>query len=203
MPIRSLASGKRWHPMIAMTNDKGESLLQTLADEREIHRVLMRYVRGSDRKDFALMRAAYHDDAFDDHGPFRGSIDAYMEWARIHHERFDQLMHLLGHPHIELSGRAALVETRCFLLQHFKAGAYGEGSPAFKAEIMCRYIDRFEDRGAGWKIAHRTVSYDWVRKQWLEEAHAPHPMAPGFQVSSRSSDDLIYQERARMSPPAS
>ena len=32
---------------------------------------------------------------------------------------------------------------------------------------MGRYVDRFEKRGGEWRIAQRTVVYDWIRQQTM------------------------------------
>lgn len=42
--------------------------LQTLLDERDIREVLLRYCRGVDRCDAALIASCYHEDSLDDHG---------------------------------------------------------------------------------------------------------------------------------------
>lgn len=178
-----------------MNLQEQSSLLQTLADEREIHRTLLMYCRGSDRKDFELMRAAYHDDAYDDHGPFAGNIDEYMKWARVHHEKFYQMMHVLGSPLIELDGDSAFVESHCLLLQHFKP-LEGQGpEEAQRVDIACRYLDRFEKRAGVWKIAHRVVSYDWVERVGVGAEFSPFGIGDNFHVSSRSRDDLVYKVR--------
>src|SRR4051812_40016548 len=111
-----------------MTADEGVALLETLAAEREITRVILGYCRASDHKDLEAMRAAYHDDAYDDHGPFKGRIEDYIAWAAKNHERFHQMMHLAGPPLVEIRGSTAVAETYCLLFQHLKpteAGAPG------------------------------------------------------------------------------
>ena len=34
-----------------------------------------------------------------------------------------------------------------------------------KNTLVGRYVDRFEKRGGQWRIAQRTVVYDWIRQQ--------------------------------------
>ena len=42
--------------------------VQELLDKQQIHEALMRYARGVDRGDAALICSAYHPDAVDEHG---------------------------------------------------------------------------------------------------------------------------------------
>ena len=173
-----------------MTPEQHHELLETLADERAITRVLQLYCRGSDRKDLPLMRQAYHDDAYDDHGPFKGHIDDYMVWAAANHERFAQLMHHIAPPTIEIRGTTAVVETYCLLFQHLNPVA--PGAPSEKITMGCRYVDRFEKRAGLWKIAHRVVAYEWLRKEWFSEEFAPFPISGDFTVAQRSAQDPVY-----------
>ena len=42
--------------------------LQTLLDKQALAELVYGYCRACDRRDFALVRTLYHDDAIDDHG---------------------------------------------------------------------------------------------------------------------------------------
>ena len=173
-----------------MTSDESQVLLETLAAEREITRSILSYCRGSDHKDLALMRAAYHDDGFDDHGPFRGNVDDYIAWAAGNHERFHQMMHHVGPPMIEIRGDVAVAETYCLLFQHLKAT--DAGLPGAKVTMGCRYVDKFEKRSGVWKIAHRVVAYHWLKKEWQLEEFAPNNIGAGFTTAQRSHDDPVF-----------
>ncbi|WP_422368724.1 hypothetical protein [Pelagibius sp.] len=49
-----------------------DDFLAALKAERKIQRVFSRYIRGCDRRDYDLVWEARHDDAYDDHGPYKG-----------------------------------------------------------------------------------------------------------------------------------
>lgn len=48
-------------------------------DRREIEDCQLRYVRGVDRKGWDLVRAAYHTEAHDGHGNYKGGIDGFVD----------------------------------------------------------------------------------------------------------------------------
>ncbi len=55
--------------------------LQMLIDKQALSELVHSYCRACDRRDFALLRSLYHDDAIDDHGTmFRGTADEYLAW---------------------------------------------------------------------------------------------------------------------------
>ena len=88
--------------------------VQRLLDERAIREVLLRYCRGVDRLELDLVRECYHSDAIDDHGSFRGGVDAYLAWIGRLLPRYEVTMHLLGNVLVEFSAdrpEVARVET--------------------------------------------------------------------------------------------
>jgi len=55
--------------------------VQLLLAEREIKNVVLRYCRGVDRMDLALVRSCYHPDADDHHGDFAGGVNEALHWC--------------------------------------------------------------------------------------------------------------------------
>jgi hypothetical protein len=133
-----------------------EAAVQALLDERAIHRVLVRYCRGVDRADEALLRDAYHEDARDQRGWFDGTG---WEFARVitgdfrRHGRAS--LHLLTNATIEVTGDEARSESYTLALS-----TAPDGTGPVQA-FAGRYLDRFARRDGEWRIAHRTVVRDW------------------------------------------
>lgn len=117
------------------------------------------YIRGQDRLDPVIQRSAFHDDAFVDCGLFAGDPDAYVAFAQGALADFESSHHLLGQITIEVKGKRAQGEVY-FIAWH----RHGTGAEATDLIISGRYIDEYEDRGTGWKIAARREVTDWGQK---------------------------------------
>lgn len=117
-------------------------------DRFEIKQALLRYTRGVDRFDKALMASAYHEDAMDEHGVAEGDPDVFTDWAiGWHGENQRQHQHIITNHTVEIDGDTAHGETYYVFF-----GENNEGPPTL---AFGRYVDRFEKRNGEWKIAHR------------------------------------------------
>lgn len=129
--------------------------LREQIDRSEIHRVMMRYARGLDRLDNALVRDCYWDDAIEDHGHFVGTPDDFIAFADRTTLMFEVAQHGLLNHLCDLQGADAYCETYF----QFTGVTAGE-KPNFVA--TGRYIDHFQKRpgrnGAEeWRIANRVA----------------------------------------------
>ena len=170
-----------------------EEFIELLRAEREIKNVIHSYVRGCDRKDYDRVKDAYHDDAFDDHGPVKVYKNELMEWIQKYNVDTHQMMHLIGEPYIEWYGEIASVETYCLLIQQMNATIDGQENSSRYCTIAVRYADRFDKRDGRWRIAHRVVIYEAIR----DEASTTPPegaryIRPEFTRAVRSLQDPIY-----------
>lgn len=136
--------------------------LQSLLDREAIRDCLYRYCRGIDRVDEAALRSAYWEDASDCHGAWNGSAEGFIAQALPKLQQGGRRVHQITNVLIELHGDAAAVESSFFALQTTAA------QPERETFLCGRYVDRFERRGGVWRVAARTVVYDWV-----EERHRP------------------------------
>lgn len=139
-----------------MTDTVATDLAALLARDA-IRRALITLARGEDRRDAALISSACWPDSVTDYGVFRGDFPAYLAWVVPGAEAITNTQHVLGQSHIELGGDTARVETQVISYHRIDYGGGDEHDTC----IGGRYLDRFEQRGGEWRIAERTMLYDW------------------------------------------
>jgi hypothetical protein len=135
-----------------------DSGLQALLDKQAIHEVLMCYCRGIDRCDEELLRSVYHDDAWDEHGEFKGPASEFVPWVLkgLRSGRFLANYHSISNVLIELDGDVARSEAYVTSWHPMiRDGAHENWI------FAGRYVDRFERRDGVWKIARRITVLDW------------------------------------------
>ncbi|HQN49966.1 MAG TPA: nuclear transport factor 2 family protein [Phenylobacterium sp.] len=143
--------------------------LQGLLDKQAITEVLMRYSRAVDRGDEALLRACYHDDAVEDHGgSFLGAANDYIAaiLPALHSDRL--MTHTVTNVLVELES-PTLARSECYYLSFAR---YPAAEPPFETLTLARAIDRMEKRGGVWRIARRTLRWEWNREQPIAETWA-------------------------------
>ncbi|MFA5939545.1 MAG: nuclear transport factor 2 family protein [Sinimarinibacterium sp.] len=129
-----------------------------IVDREKIRDGLARLARGEDRRDAAVLRGCYWPDATVDHGVFVGSFAEYLAWVVPGAPSIPVTLHTLGQSLIDLRGAIALVETHVTAYHRIDMGGQERD-----VVIGGRYLDRMEQRGREWRIAHRTMLYDWTR----------------------------------------
>ena len=163
--------------------------LQALLDREAIRDCLFRYCRGIDRADEAALRSAYWDDATDCHGAWNGSAAGFIAQALQRLRQGGRRVHQVTNIAIELHGDLAGVESSFFALQ---APAHAPRQETF---LCGRYVDRFERRDGEWRIAARTVVYDWIEERERPElAEDDTTLFSARQPSGRAAPaDPVYQ----------
>ncbi len=139
--------------------------LQTLIDKQALHELVLTYCRACDRRDFALLRTLYHDDAVDDHGAmFRGSADEYVAWLPQVMAQFEATVHSLGNALFVVDGDHAQGE--------LYSVAYHRTHPPQAREIVIggRYLDRYQRRDGRWRFLRRALALDWCRVAQVDPA---------------------------------
>ncbi len=163
--------------------------LEQLLDREAIRECMYRYCRGIDRQDAAALRSAYWPDATDRHGPYQGSASGFIDWAleklATHGERS---VHNIANLSITLRSRQAAVETYFLALQRDRDAS---GNPR-EVFLAGRYVDRFEKRGDEWRIAARTVVYDWLRPLGAPEASEAERFGPRQPIGGLHGNDPVY-----------
>ena len=169
-----------------MTDD-----LQSMLDREAIRDVLMRYCRGIDRCDGALLEGVYWPEAIDDHGNFRGNRAEFIAWVLpLLRERMDQTTHFLGNILITLDGDSAGVESYFEAYHRIRR----DGAAPYDAVLGGRYIDRMEKRGGEWRIADRIAVYDWAR-DYPDSADwsSTDVLGLGLRLQSNRENDPSYR----------
>ena len=142
--------------MISGDQERLDPAVQALVDKQAIQEVIYRYCRGADRLDAELMRSAYHEDGFDDHGHIKASRDEYVDTVmNVLREHYVSTSHTIGNVLIELDGDTARSEAYYIAVHtHEPDGVLTQDT------VYGRYIDRFERRGGRWAISYRAVVID-------------------------------------------
>ena len=147
-----------------MSNDKNNSLesmaqdLRDLSARRDIYAVLCKYMRAQDRLLPDLHMAAFHEDAEVDCGLFSGPAPEFVKFAQGFLGDLESSHHMIGQADISVEGNVAFGEVYFIAFHRIK-----EGDTETDLFVSGRYIDQYEDRGAGWKIAKRKEIIDWAR----------------------------------------
>jgi ketosteroid isomerase-like protein len=171
------------------------NFLEELEARTAIEDCLKRFARAVDRQDWAVAREAYHDDAFDDHGFFKGPPDQFLAHIAKLHTHQDHSMHFNTNVLIEFqSCERAFVETYVLVMQRYRAGApkVPAGTAGLRNMACARYLDRFEKRNGDWRVAHRTLVFgDTVGEPLIES-----PVFPAeFTLQKHGLDDPLYRLR--------
>jgi hypothetical protein len=160
------------------------SFLEELEARTAIEDGLKRFARAVDRQDWALARTLYHDDAFDDHGFFKGPPDAFLAHIAKMHEVQEHSMHFNTNVLIEFESRErALVETYVLVLQRFADR---------RVTASARYLDRFERRNGEWRVARRILVFGDMVPEPIRE---PLAFPPEFTEQKHSMGDPLYSLR--------
>jgi hypothetical protein len=198
--------------------------LERVIDRLAIHDVIARYARGVDRMDWDMVKSTYHPDAVDDHGDYQGGVDGFVEWTANRHAKIEVGRHFLGNMLIEFANDdTALVETYFVALKRFRQDANrdisslkahersssdgaaramlnrGDLGPndAVDIESFARYIDRMEKRDGEWRIAKRSVVFDFVRIT-AAPAFPGTEIKPSWSRSQRNDGDPLLAARREL-----
>ena len=132
--------------------------LRALLDRDRIRQCIERLARGEDRRNGDMIKAAYWPDSITDYGVFKGDFDAYYAWVIPGADAITNTQHVLGQTYTELDGDRAKAETHVVSYHRVNMGEEERDTC-----IGGRYLDVFERRNGEWRIAERTMLYDWYQ----------------------------------------
>lgn len=133
--------------------------LDNLIAKEEIRELALMYSRGVDRKDAALLRTLYTDDATDTHGDtFDGGASAYVDFLEQSFPYMRYSGHHVCNHMISVSGDDG--EGEIYAIAYH---VIPDGNGGWVEDLMCvRYLDRYrKEEGGRWKFAKRVVTYDY------------------------------------------
>jgi hypothetical protein len=164
--------------------------VRELLDKQAIHELLLRYCRGVDRRDRALLQASFTSDAVADYGVANWSGPEIADGILSASQLLRNTQHLLGNVLVDVEGDRAYSESYFVVT----ATIDHRGMP-FTRVRAGRYVDRIERARDGWRIAHRIVVDDWSRLDPLGErpegttvnAGQPAPHDPVYTIRSAAS----------------
>ncbi|MFA7585527.1 MAG: nuclear transport factor 2 family protein [Novosphingobium sp.] len=134
-----------------------EQQLKALLDRDRIRTCIVTLARGEDRRDAAMISSAYWPDSVTDYGVFKGDFAEYLAWVVPGADAIANTQHVLGQTFIELDGDRAKAETQVISYHRID---YGDGEEHDTC-IGGRYLDELQWRQEEWRIASRTMLYDW------------------------------------------
>ena len=173
-----------------MTSSEMEARIVELMDREAIRDCVYRYCRGIDRADEAALRSAYWPDAIDNHGSYNGPVEGFVEWAKAVWAKGPRNIHSISNVLIEFrSTTTAHVESYFSALQR---GAGGDGVVR-QFLLSGRYCDVFEKRNGEWRVAERTVVFDWVEAQAVPEESEEVRFGPRTPIGGNYPDDPVYR----------
>ncbi len=166
-----------------------EAALSELMDREAIRDCIYRYCRGIDRADGAALRRCYWPDAHDSHGAYRGPAEGFIQAALNVFKNNPRNIHQVSNILIEFADPAkALVES---YFNAFQRGPDAQGRVR-QFHLAGRYCDRFEKRDGEWRVADRTVVYDWVEEQSPPGEDETTRFGPRNPIGSAWPDDPVY-----------
>ena len=150
-----------------MTTNIDLAHLAHLADKEAIRELALLYSRGVDRKDAALLRTLYTEDATDTHGDtFDGPAGAYVDFLESAFPYMRYSGHHVCNHLISIDGDIG--EGEIYALAYH---LIPDGDGGWQEDFMCvRYIDHYRRCTDGrWRFAKRVVTYDLrSRRPYIE-----------------------------------
>lgn len=132
--------------------------LKALLDRDKIRDCIVRLARGEDRRDAAALSKSFWPDSTFDYGVYDGAFPAYLAWVVPGSDAIPVTQHVLGQTLIELEGDTAKAETHVVSYHRVIMGEEERDTC-----IGGRYLDTMHKRDGEWRVAQRTMLYDWFQ----------------------------------------
>ena len=155
-----------------------------LEDQMQLERLHSLFVHAADRRDYALLRSLYTEDATDDHGLFNGPVDGYVEWLREVQNGFVITTHVLTNLIAAIDGDDAESEARGTAYLTMR------GEQPYNMIVINRHFDRYRRVEGRWLFVHRSLCIDWV--QAFPPSEGTLDIIKANPVGTMGPDDIVY-----------
>lgn len=146
--------------------------------ERAISRVILRYARAVDQRDFVAVRDCFHSSARVHYGDwFSGDLDEALGFLERSIPALVSTLHIFGSPWIELDLGAGTAEVETYAVN---SATYPPGDDGLSIQNVSgtRYLDRFALLEGRWAIVERRNRRVWAHN--LPDMDEPLvPSSPG------------------------
>ncbi len=133
-------------------------------DHVEIQRLMYRYARCADHKDYAGFAEVFCEDAvFDYSGTVVTPLLAIQQMMHAL-DAYERTLHQVHNTLYEVEGDIARGETYC-IASHLRADA----QRVKKIEMGICYRDRLRRMPGGWRIAHREFDLLWLQTTFVDD----------------------------------
>ncbi|MDI6028516.1 nuclear transport factor 2 family protein [Corticibacterium sp. UT-5YL-CI-8] len=161
--------------------------LDILIARDSLRRLVVAYSRAVDRRDFALLRSLYHDDAFEQHGTmFEGGAEAYIAFVEQALSAYQTTVHYVVNTSFQVSGDEA--EGEIHKINYHRTS----GDNAYEIVTGSRSLDRYRRSQGEWRFLSRSITLDWANKRPVNET-AYDDFAAGSPLGSAGPDDRSYR----------
>lgn len=161
--------------------------LQSLLDKQALAELAATYCRAIDRRDYALLKSLYFDDAVEDRGEiFRGSGYEFADWAARDAHHYVLTVHRIFNALFAIDGDRAEGE--------IYVEAYHRTTGETPLEVVAggRYLDRYEKRNGRWGFVYRTSTLDRCSMTPVDGA-AYEQFVAGSVAGTGDANDLSYR----------
>lgn len=158
-----------------------------IAARDSLRRLVTAYSRAVDRRDFALLRSLYHDDASELHGSmFEGGADDWVAFCARALSAYEVTVHYVVNTAFGIDGDNAWGEVH-------KINYHRTPGPEAREIVTgSRSLDHYQRRGGEWRFLSRAVTLDWARTQAVDPS-AYADFAASSPPGSAGADDPSYR----------